>query len=237
MNDTLTPLEQQRLHELKHLVAVRALDVPSRYHRAGARRRHTRPAMALGTIAAAAVGAIFAFGGSGNHISAQLAGYSVHRADDGVVTITLTDYTDAGQLSSELKADGIPAVVYLIPLGQICREPGATQVNLKPDYSMPGGLYSLPGFLPGGGWTMQLNPSHLKPGQTFVFGITPGGPSQLHILPGVHPGKVTVTGGSSTYVASGHLASCQFIPAIPKSSPPPGVDWYVGGATIEFGSS
>lgn len=233
MNGTLTPLEQQRLHELKHVVAVRALSAPSRYHRAGARRWYTRPAIALGTIAAAAAGAVFGFGGSANNIPAHLAGYSIHLADDGVVTITLTDYKDTAQLSSELKADGIPAVVYLIPLGEICREPGATQVNLKPDYSMPGGLYSLPGFLPGGGWKMQLNPSHLKPGQTFVFGITPG-PGRVDVT------KVHLAGGSSTYVASGHLASCQLVP-ITKPAPPPGSRpggaWVVGGAEIEFGSS
>ena len=229
MNETLTQLEQERLHALKHIVAARALDAPSRYHHAGTHRRYTRSAMALGAIAAAAAGAVFAFGGSGNHISAQLTGYTIHRADDGVVTITLTNYEDAGQLSSELKADGIPAVVYNIPVGQICREPDARQVNLKPDYSMPGGLYSLPRELPGGGWTMQLNPAHLKPGQTFVFGISPG-PRWVDVT------KVHVTGGSSTYVASGHLSSCQFVP-ITMPSPPPGTAWATGGAEIEFGSS
>ena len=71
--------------------------------------------MALGTIAAAVAGAVFAFGGPGTHVSAQLAGYSIHRADNGVVTITLTDFNDTGQLSSELKADGIPGGLYSPP--------------------------------------------------------------------------------------------------------------------------
>jgi hypothetical protein len=135
--------------------------------------------MALGTIAAAVAGAVFAFGGPGTHVSAQLAGYSIHRADNGVVTITLTDFNDTGQLSSELKADGIPAVVYLIPLGKICREPGATRVNLKPGHGIPGGLYSPPSMLRAAAGPCDSTRAISNQARPSSSGSPPGGPARF----------------------------------------------------------
>jgi hypothetical protein len=219
MTGTLTPLEEQRLHELSQVVAARALDAPVH-----ARRRlipgrgYTRPALVLGAIGAAAAAAVLAFGGGPQAQTAKLAGFTIQRADDGVVTITLTDFRHTSQLSDQLRADGIPAVVLSVPLGQICVEPDAQMVNVKPDYSMPGGLYTIPQALPsGGGWKMRLNPAHLKPGQTMVFGLTDAAD------------KGHGVDGSSTSVATGRLGACHFVPAPGGLNPPspPGRHCYV----------
>jgi hypothetical protein len=86
---------------------------------------------------------------------------------------------------------------------------------------MPGGVYSLPQFLSGGGWWMQINPSHIKPGQSLIFGISDGGKEK------VSEGGSTVDvpfSGSYTYLVTGKLTACKYHPAPANlhPSPPPG---------------
>jgi hypothetical protein len=207
MTGTLTPLEEQRLHELTAVVAARAADLPS-IARSRSRRAYLRPALALGTIGAAAA-AVLAFTAGHPVQNAGLAGYTIHQAADGVVTIRLTDFKDVSQLSAELAADHIPAAVYAIPVNQVCQQPGAVTVPPQ-DQSMPYEMYSLPQG-DGLGWSMQLNPSYLKPGQIMVFGVT-------YSAGRGYAGAAVE--GSSTYIVTGQLGACRFTPAPARSSAP-----------------
>lgn len=232
MTDNLTPLQERRLAELRHYVSARALDDHAEPRRIPPPRRPFIPALALTAVAAAVVAVAIVITSPSatpktthqatGHNSTELTGYTVKRATDGVVTITLTDYRHTSQLSSQLQADGIPAMVVYIPPGEYCEEPDAAMVLGSHDYSMPGGVYSLPQFLSGGGWRMQINPSHIKPGQSLIFGISTGGWEK--VTEGGSTVKVPLR-GSSTYLVTGKLTACQYhlAPPIHNPGPPPGV--------------
>jgi len=216
MNDALTRLEHERLANLRQLVATRALDVPAPSRRAWRPSRRFVAAASLATAAAVSI-AVAASHGAAPPASAKLTGFAVQRAPDGVVTITLTDYRHPSQLSSQLQADGIPAMVVYIPAGEYCEEPDAAVVNGPVDYHMPDGLYTIPQFdgAPNGGWRMQINPSHLKPGQSLIFGISDG-PDKVVMVGNhaIHEGGA----GSSTYLVTGTLTACQYHPAPPPET-------------------
>jgi hypothetical protein len=234
MTNSLTPLEERRLAELRHYVSARALDASAEPDAVTKPRRVLRPrrpfvpALALAAATATAVAVAVVMTSSGavpitthqgtgtGHTGTELTGYTVKRAPDGVVTITLTDYRHTSQLSSQLQADGIPAMVVYIPAGEDCEEPDAAMVNGPRDYSMPGGVYSLPKFLKDSSWQMQINPSHIKPGQSLLFGISDGGKEK--VTWGRKTFKVSLS-GSLTYLVTGRLTACQYHPAPPISLP------------------
>lgn len=220
MNDSLTPLEERRLAELRHYVSARALDTRANPRRIPQPRRPLVPALTLTAVAATAVAVAVVMTSPSTtpktthqdtgRSSTELTGYTVKRAPDGVVTVTLTDYRHASQLSSQLQADGIPAMVVYTPPGEYCDEPDAAMVNGPRDYSMPGGVYSEPQFLPGGGWQMQINPSHIKPGESLLFGIIGDGKKAL---PAGSDTVIVPVSGSFTYLVTGKLTACQYHPS------------------------
>lgn len=222
MTDSLTPLEERRLAEFRHYVSARALDQPaSKPRRIPQPKRPFVPALALTAVAATAVAATLFIANGGTtprttgHSSAELTGYTVKRAPDGIVTITLTDYRNTSQLSSQLQAAGIPAVVVYVPQNEYCQEPDATPVPGPPDYSMPGGVYTLPQFQSGGGWRMQINPSHIKPGQSLIFGISTG---KEKVTEGGRAVEIPFN-GSFTSLVTGKLTACQYHPGSPVRNP------------------
>jgi hypothetical protein len=227
-SDLLTPLEEQRLAELRHFVAARAQDAAPGWQHALSgqfRRRSIRAGVALVVTAAAAAVAVLAASGGHQAIhpeNVQLDGYRIHFAADGIVTIDLLDNPNLAQLSARLQADGIRAMVVDIPYGQICEEPQAKLVPGPSTYNVKkGSVYSLPGNIPGrqGGYQMQINPANLKPGESLIFGRTA---TQLYR---VNPNRslTPVSGGSgsgwATLLVTGTLSPCQFVPAPPEALP------------------
>jgi hypothetical protein len=196
-DSTLTALEDRRLAELKEIVARRAAAaLAARPAAAPAkhRRRITRPALALATAAAAAAVVLVASTGGGTPA------FAVTRQPNGIIDITLTNYGDTGQLSAELRKLGVPASVFYVPAGQECLQDSAAQVT-----DIPAGLYQPPQDIPGvrgAAWQMQINTGLFKPGQFLIFGLSIG--------TGPHDGKVFA---SSTFLATGEVTSCRFLPA------------------------
>jgi hypothetical protein len=192
-DSTLTALEDRRLTELKEIVAIRAAAMPA-VAPARRRRRILRPVLALGTAAASAAVALVASTGGGTPA------YAVTRQPGGIVDITLTNYRDTGQLSAELRKLGVPASVFYVPAGRECLQDSAAEVT-----DIPAGLYQPPQNIPGVrgvSWQMQINTGLFKPGQFLIFGLSIG--------PGPDNGT---TYGSSTFLATGQVTSCRFIPS------------------------
>ncbi|MFE0154513.1 hypothetical protein ACFWY5_45755 [Nonomuraea sp. NPDC059007] len=152
--------------------------------RATARRWLQRPRFALGlaiavTVAAAAVVVPSVLDDSGTYTSAS---WAVTKQADGVVWVKVTDFKDATGLSRQLKELGVPAIVDYVPEGDKCREPRAEYVE-----DVPKGLYHAPQNIPGDdrGWQMRVDTKLFRPGETFVWTITPlsgGGSSTSTIL-------------------------------------------------------
>ncbi|MFI6389126.1 hypothetical protein [Nonomuraea sp. NPDC050540] len=152
--------------------------------RATARRWSQRPRLALGlavtvTVAAAAVVVPSVLDDSGTYSSAS---WAVTKQADGVVWVRVTDFKDATGLSRQLKELGVPAIVDYVPEGDKCREPRAEHVE-----DVPKGLYHAPRNIPGDdrGWQMRVDTKLFRPGETFVWTITPlsgGGSSTSTIL-------------------------------------------------------
>lgn len=181
-NSTLAGFEERRLAELQSYIVAKAGKKPRR-----------RWFMALAVAATAAtVTAITVVA-----VSSQESAYGVTRNDDGIVLVTVRDFTDIPGLTRQLKSLGVPAIVDLVPDGQMCRqEPRGEFVE-----DVPRGLYHAPRSIPGEegspGWQMRINPKLFRPGETFVWTITP--------LPG---------GGSSTstILMKDPVAPCELVP-------------------------
>lgn len=206
---SLTALEERRLADLKQYVANRPATDPLPARRGP--RRYGRPVLALGTAAAAAIAALVA-----TSVGSGTPAYAVTRSADGTVTITLTDFNDTTQLSQELKQLGVPAAVYYIPRGKSCYQADAHPVTEVPD-----GLYSIPAALPSGpGWSMRIDTSLLRPGQTLLFGISAGSVRSIKAY------------GSATYLITGQATACQFQPDPPPNAHNGGV--VLDAATFRF---
>lgn len=192
-SSTLTALEHQRLTELKEIVAIRASAMPATAP-ARRRRRIMRPVLALVTVTVAAAAALVVSTSGGTPA------FAVTRHPGGIVDVTLTNYGEAGQLSQELRNLGVPASVFDIPAGQECLQDSAAQVS-----DIPAGLYYPPQNItgaPGTGWQMEIDTKLFRPGQFLIFGLSIG----------TAPGNATVY-GSSTFLATGKVTSCRFIPS------------------------
>ncbi|MEU8244633.1 hypothetical protein [Nonomuraea sp. NPDC048916] len=109
--------------------------------------------------------------------------YAVTKDSNGIVYVTVRDFSDAAGLRRQLRDLGVPAIVDHAPHGQKCQEPRGTYVE-----QIPAGLYSVPENIPGEargpGWRMRIDTKLFRPGQTFVWTITdsPGGSSTSTIL-------------------------------------------------------
>jgi hypothetical protein len=194
MTGSLTPLEERRLTELKHVVAVRALDVPASGRPASGRlarwrfqQRVLRPALALAAAAAAVVAGLTATSGGGTPA------FAVTESPDGTVTITITDYRDTAQLTGELKHLSLPAAVVYVPDGKYCYQAQARLVR-HPARA----LYTAGSSPDGPGIEMTFRTRLLQPGQSIIFGIGDA----------VESGFVVDILG--TYVVTGQLTACQY---------------------------
>lgn len=122
--------------------------------------------------------------------------YAVTKDTNGIVYVTVRDFSDAGGLRKQLRDLDVPAIVDHVPYGKKCKEPRATYVK-----QIPAGLYSVPQQIPGEergpGWRMRIDTKLFKPGQTFVWTITE-----------------TPDGGSSTSTILMHdpVAPCVLVP-------------------------
>lgn len=217
MTDSLTPLEERRLAELRHYVAARALDQPAgKPRRIPQPRRPFVPALALTAVAAVAVAVAVVITGPGTtprtthqgtgRSSTELTGYTVKRSADGIVTFTLTDFRDTTQLSQELAHLDVPVAVYYLPQDEYCYQAHARVVGEVPAswYLATTGLPDQQGF------RIQLNPSHIKPGQTLLFGLGRYGPKG-------HRGA----DGIATALITGQPGACKFRPA--RATAPSGI--------------
>lgn len=126
--------------------------------------------------------------------------YAVTKKADGTVYIEVRDFRDAEGLAGRLKELNVPAIVDFVPEGKRCREPRGVMVDdeLSGQYG-PSARYGLPENIPGErrGWRMRVNTRQFKPGETFVWTITP-------LLGG---GRST-----STIVYKGPVAPCELVP-------------------------
>ncbi|MGK5557981.1 hypothetical protein ACSNOI_40885 [Actinomadura kijaniata] len=204
----LAGYQERRLAELTAVVAARA-----------GRPRRARPVRRRSVWAAAGVACVAATGVLAWPGGARPA-YAVTRDASGLVTVKVTEEIlntrNADALSRELRALGVPAVVFSIPEGRVCPQPHARAADLPPNvYDMPGGLYTLPRDLPrpDRGWQMTINPGHFRPGQFMVWTLTTGGAYDEN---GRRVGSATSTG---TYLVSGRVVPCRYRPA-PKQAPP-----------------
>jgi hypothetical protein len=78
---------------------------------AGKRRRWILPVVAAVSAAVAAVGAVAAISVSPQPRSATLTAWTVHRAADDTVTVTVRQFRDPAGLQQSLSAAGVPALV------------------------------------------------------------------------------------------------------------------------------
>lgn len=122
------------------------------------------------------------------------ASYAVTKDERGIVTIQVRDFGDTDGLRRRLEELGVPALVDYVPEGKRCREPRAEHVQ-----DIPSGLYSLPANIPGekGGWQMRIDTRLFRPGETFVWTITP---------------RPDGGGSTSTILMKGPVKPCEFIP-------------------------
>lgn len=163
-NGTLAGFEERRLAELQDYIATRP---------AGKKPRGRLYLALAATVAigAATVGVMVATGGSE-------AAYGVGEGDDGSVTITVRDSArsvgNMADLTEQLRALGVPAIVDFEPKGQMCQEPRGVQVE-----DIPRGLYSVPFNDPGvtDGFQMKVNPKLFRPGETWVWTLREQGTS------------------------------------------------------------
>jgi hypothetical protein len=210
----LTPLDEQRLIELKHVVAERSMaDAPAR--RPGRAARVLRPVLGLAAAASAAAIALSATSGGGTPA------FAVTKGASGIVTIKITDYSDTAQLTAELKSLGLPASVVYVPAGKYCYQAQA-YVALND----ANGVYSAWSGIPGG-VQLTFNPELLRPGQSIIFGL---GQAVVNRLQG---------DAVSAFVVTGHLTACQFFSLPPIAIPISPVSkkthaTIVQGASIRF---
>jgi hypothetical protein len=190
----LTPLDEQRLVELKHIVAERSI-AGSPARRPDRAVRVLRPVLGLAAAASAAAIALVATSGGGTPA------FAVTKNAGGVVTIKITDYSDTAQLTAELKSLGLPASVVYVPAGKTCYQAQAWVAlnDVK-------GVYSAWSGIPGG-VELTFNPELLRPGQSIIFGLGQAVVNRLQV------------DAVSTFVVTGHLTACQFFPLPPLVIP------------------
>ncbi|MFV2175758.1 hypothetical protein ACFHW2_09850 [Actinomadura sp. LOL_016] len=212
----LAEFEERRLAELKEVVAARAAAEP-RPHRPARRARRARRirrvrrtvpvAAAAAAVVAGVVTMVFPPG------SAAPA-YAVTRAAGGVVTVDILEYRDAEGLSRRLRDVGVPAHVYYVPAGKVCRQPYVTAVG-----AVPPGLYGPPTGVPGRpeGMRLRIDTTRFEPGQHFLFGL------KVH-----RTEDGTLMQGVAQYLVTGEVVTCRFTPA-----PPPPADLPAGAVPSE----
>ncbi|MFC4532980.1 hypothetical protein [Sphaerisporangium dianthi] len=160
-----------------------------------ARRHGRRLVLALGAAALLATGVAAGPGRLWDGAGMTPVSYAVTKDSDGIVYVTIRDFSDADGLRRQLRDLDVPAIVDHVPHGTWCRDPRGTVVRDK-----PAGLYSVPEGIPGddgSGWRMRIDTKLFKPGQTFVWTISesPGGGSR-----------------TSTILYQGPVAPCALIP-------------------------
>jgi hypothetical protein len=197
--NTLTPLQERRLAELKQVVAARAVRrAPALARRT--RGRFLRPAIALVTAAAGIAIGLVATGGGGTPA------FAVTKGADGIVTITISEYADTSELTAELKHLDLPAAVVYVPANESCYQAHAYVVKHHAK-----GLYTV-AYEPGLPTTkLTFNTRLLRPGQSIIFGI--GNAAESGFL----------VEDASVFVVTGRLTACQYYSepgiVIPASSP------------------
>ncbi|GII80215.1 hypothetical protein Sru01_51970 [Sphaerisporangium rufum] len=147
-------------------------------------RRYPVRRFALGAAAAAAI-ATGIVAGPGL-LSGATPSYAVSKDADGVVYVTIRDFTDPGGLRRQLRDLDVPAIVDYAPPGRWCREPRGEHVA-----DIPAGLYSVPENIPGeehgNGWRMRIDTKLFRPGETFVWTISDNSTSTILMRGPVSP--------------------------------------------------
>ena len=128
--------EERLLEELTAVVAQRSADRPDQEPAPASafrRRARTISVASAGALAiAAAVGVPLLDGGESGS-----AAYAVTSNDDGTVTVTIYDFSDADGLEQQLAQYGVPADVTYTPIGYHCQadryvlSPTQHQVNVE----------------------------------------------------------------------------------------------------------
>ncbi|GAA0951594.1 hypothetical protein [Nonomuraea longicatena] len=213
MNDTdeiaaITPLSRVRHGADPASEGARSLlaDITAHTPEPGpAPRRGRRPArLLLGLAATAVLGSAAVLGPS---LLSDDASYAVTKTPDGKVVIEVTDFRDAAGLERRLKELNVPAIVDFVPMGQTCRENRGKFVAYE---DIPKGLYAMPGWVPElpndgtPGLRMLIDTTLFKPGQTFVWTISP---------------STAGDGSSTTILMEGPIGPCEPIP-VPEVTPP-----------------
>ncbi|MFI6326406.1 hypothetical protein ACIBG8_53420 [Nonomuraea sp. NPDC050556] len=160
-NGTLAGFEERRLAELQAYIAAKP-------------RKRPRGRLYLALAAVVGLGAVTA--GVLVASSGREAAYGVGEGDDGTVVITVRDSArsvgNMADLTEQLRALGIPAIVDFEPEGKMCKEPRGVYVE-----DIPKGLYTVPYNDPGvtDGFQMKVNPKLFRKGETWVWTLAPQG--------------------------------------------------------------
>ncbi|AZM47076.1 hypothetical protein DMB38_15810 [Streptomyces sp. WAC 06738] len=161
--------EERLLGELKQVVAARAAEEGATARPVAVAARAPRPRRRMwagltASVGAAAAGAaalvaLPAMGGS--------AAYAVETNDDGTVTATIKEFTDAEGLERQLEEHGVSAEVDYVEWGQECQpERGESATR---DFLLKQGA---PPPEADGPYTFTVRPADFKPGETLVLETT-----------------------------------------------------------------
>ncbi|WP_407566042.1 hypothetical protein [Streptomyces sp. 184] len=159
----LTGFEERLLGELKRVVAERgAAESPAvppvAVEVRAPRRRLWVGLTATAGVAAAGVTAVVALPAMGGS-----AAYAVETNDDGTVTATIKEFTDAEGLERQLEEHGVSAEVDYMEWGQWCQGDRGEGVNRDFLFRQD------PPPTTDGPWSFTVRPADLGPGETLVI--------------------------------------------------------------------
>ena len=201
-HDRLGGFEERLLGELKTIVAQRSADRPARGSApARAFWRRSRLVSVTGALAIGAAVVVPLLGGGDSGSAA----YAITSNDDGTVTVTIYEFSDADGLEQQLAEYGVPADVTYTPIGEHCQadryELAPTQHQVNVDH---GTATRVPLNVNDVELSFTLRPADFQPDETLVI-VNSLSADQI----GSEPGAAQLRQEANVATAIGPVEPCE----------------------------